>query len=109
MARQLSDGIRRGPPISLTVDGKTVTAYAGETLAAVLLAEQTIVFNRTRSGEARAPFCNMGACFECQVEVAAPGAATFRWLRACVTPALDGMTVRTGGHLQAPASSHHAD
>lgn len=102
MARRISDSIRRGPPISLTVNGVAVTAYAGETLAAVLLANETIVFNRTRSGEARAPFCNMGTCFECQVQVARGGSTTVHWLRACVTPAEDGMAIRTGEHLQAP-------
>ena len=102
MGRQTSDGIRRGPPVSLTVNGVAVTAYAGETLAAVLLANETLVFNRTRSGEARAPFCNMGTCFECQVEAAPSGDSTFRWLRACVTPAEDGMEVRTGTRLDMP-------
>ena len=102
MGRQISDRIRRGPPISLTVNGAAVTAYAGETLAAVLLANATIVFNRTQSGESRAPFCNMGTCFECQVEVSPSGQSTYRWLRACVTLAEDGMTVRTGERLQTP-------
>lgn len=102
MGRQTADGIRRGPPISLTVNGVAVTAYDGETLAAVLLANETLVFNRTRSGEARAPFCNMGTCFECQVQVAPSGDSAFRWLRACVTPAEDGMAIRTGAELQAP-------
>ena len=105
MGRQISDRIRRGPPISLTVDGAAVTAYAGETLAAVLLANATIVFNRTRSGEERAPFCNMGTCFECQVRVVPAGKSAFRWLRACVTLAEDGMTVQTGERLQAPEAS----
>ena len=105
MGRQVSDRIRRGPPISLTLNGATVTAYAGETLATVLLANQTVVFNRTRSGEARAPFCNMGTCFECQVEVAQADESTFRWLRACVTVAEDGMAVRTGERLQTTGAS----
>ena len=86
----------------MTVNGVAVTAYVGETLAAVLLANETTVFNRTQSGEARAPFCNMGTCFECQVGVARGGNTTFRWLRACVTPAEDGMAVRAGAHLQPP-------
>ena len=100
MGRQISDSIRRGPPVSLTVNGVAVTACAGETLAAALLANETIIFNRTQSGQARAPFCNMGTCFECQVQVAWRGSSTFRWLRACVTPVEDGMAVRTGACLQ---------
>ena len=105
MGRQTSDRVERGPPISLTVNGAPVTAYSGETLAAVLLANETIVFNRTRGGEERAPFCNMGTCFECQVEVSQPGKSTFRWLRACVTLAEDGMTVRAGERLSATGAS----
>lgn len=96
MGRQHSDKISRGRPIAITVDGSAVTAHAGETLAAVLLAEDTLAFNRTQHGERRGPYCNMGACFECQVQVSQSGSSTLRWLRACVTPATDGMTVRTG-------------
>ena len=101
MGRQTSDSIRRGPSVSLDVNGVTVTACAGETLAAALLANETLVFNRTLSGEARAPFCNMGTCFECQVQVARSGSPKFRWLRACVTSVEDGMEVRTGTRLDA--------
>ena len=102
MGRQISDSITRGPSVSLTVNDVAVTACAGETLAAALFANETIVFNRTHGGEARAPFCNMGTCFECQVRVARPGSSTYRWLRACVTPVEDGMAVRTGTRLDTP-------
>ncbi len=109
MGRLISDKIRRGRAVSLSVNGSTVTAYEGETLAAVLLAEEVVVFNRTASGEPRAPYCNMGTCFECQVKVAEPGSAAFRWMRACVTPAADGMTIRTGERLSAPERDHHGN
>jgi predicted molibdopterin-dependent oxidoreductase YjgC len=41
------------------------------------------------SGEPRGPFCGMGVCFECEVTV------DERVVRACLTPATDGMVVTT--------------
>lgn len=100
MGRQVSDQIKRGRSITITVNGSKVVAYAGETLATIICAEEISAFNRTQNGMPRAPYCNMGTCFECQVKAVAPGSATYRWVRACMTPALHGMSVRTGERLQ---------
>lgn len=99
MARRMSGEVQRGAPIRLMVNDVQVTAYAGETLATVLLAEGVTAFNETRTGRPRAPFCNMGTCFDCQVRVAAPGTSGYRWLRACMCRAEDGMSVITGASL----------
>jgi len=114
MGRQIADNIHRNRSIAITLNGAVVSAYAGETLATIILAEQITAFNRTQSGKPRAPYCNMGTCFECQVKVIEPGSSTYRWLRACVTPAIDGMTVLTGEQLQLSDedhsdADHHAD
>ena len=85
--------------MTLTVNGTTVTAYAGETIATLLLAEGISTFNLSRTGEPRGPYCNMGTCFECQVRIADPGSSIFRWVRACMCPVETGMTITTGAQL----------
>ena len=87
---RISRGVTRPAPIEVEVDGMRVAAHPGESLATVLLASGRRVFRRTRTGAARGPFCNMGVCFDCVVEVAALGP-----VRACLTPAEAGMVVRT--------------
>ena len=87
---RIETGVERPEPVTIAVDGRDVPAYPGESLAAALLASGRRAFRRTASGEPRGPFCNMGACFECVVEVDG------RRLRACTTAVRDGMHVRTG-------------
>ena len=94
MAQRITDKVQRRDPITVVVNGQPVTAYPGETLASVLLASGITVFYKTRSGQPRGPYCNMGTCFECQVRVESP--PTGGWRRACMTLAEDGMSVVTG-------------
>ena len=60
-----------GPqPVSLTVEGKTITASSEDTVAAALLAAGYEYIRTTPvSGAKRAPFCLMGICFDCLVEI----------------------------------------
>jgi sarcosine oxidase subunit alpha len=109
MARRITEGVERGGEIRLTVNGTAVSAYAGETIATLLLAAGITAFNTTRSGQARAPFCNMGTCFECQVRVADPGSAVYRWRRACMCPVQAGMAIVTGARLSHSAAGHDED
>jgi D-hydroxyproline dehydrogenase subunit gamma len=88
MAR-IERGVTRTEPLTIDVDGMPMTAYAGESVAAVLLADGRRAFRSTAAGP-RGPFCNMGVCFECVVEV--DGVRS----RACMTAVRAGMTVRTG-------------
>jgi D-hydroxyproline dehydrogenase subunit gamma len=75
---------------SLTVDGRAVSVPDGMTLTAALLrAEVRAVGVNVVSGEPRGPFCGMGVCFECEITVDG------RMVRACLTPAADGMVVHT--------------
>jgi NADH dehydrogenase/NADH:ubiquinone oxidoreductase subunit G len=76
--------------IALTVDGTTVTALEGDmVLTALLLAGKNT--RRTEwSGEPRAGFCFMGACSDCVV-----WCADASKIRACSTPAVDGMILFT--------------
>lgn len=96
----MTGNVERGGKISLTVNGAPVGAYAGESIATMLLAEGITTFNVTRSGKPRGPYCNMGTCFECQVKVAGPGSAAYRWVRSCMQPVEAGMAIITGACLQ---------
>lgn len=90
-ACRIENGVERPEPVAITVDEKMVFAYPGESIASALLASGRQAFRVTRSGEPRAPFCNMGACFECVVEVdGVPG------VRACMTCVRAGMRIVTG-------------
>jgi D-hydroxyproline dehydrogenase subunit gamma len=74
-------GVARQKAFKIQVDGRQVTAYPGETIATVLLAEGYKVFRHSAlSGEPRGPFCGMGLCFDCLVTVnGEPN------VRACIT------------------------
>jgi len=86
---ELGPGLQRGPQVTLTLDGSEVTAYEGETVATVLLAEGHIATRTTPAGEPRGVFCGMGVCFDCLVIVdGIPNT------RACMTPVREGMEVR---------------
>ena len=87
---RIDERVARPEQFTIDVDGTAVDAYAGESLAAVLLAGGIRAFRTTTSGP-RGPYCNMGVCFDCVVEV--DGVR----MRACMTTARPGMRVRTGG------------
>jgi len=81
-------GLARGPQLTLTLDGRVVSAYEGETVAAVLLAEGHVATRNTRSGAPRGVYCGIGVCFDCLVVVdGVPNT------RACVTWVREGMQV----------------
>jgi D-hydroxyproline dehydrogenase subunit gamma len=83
-------GLRRGPQISLTIDGRPSTAFLGESVAAALLADGTndLSTRTTLAGDPRGLFCGMGVCFDCLVVVSGvPGT------RACMTWVRAGMVV----------------
>lgn len=76
--------------VTFVVDGRSVRAAAGETVAAAMLAEGERCFARRGGGEQRAPLCNMGTCFECAITVDG-----VPMTRTCLTTVRDGMNVRT--------------
>jgi aerobic-type carbon monoxide dehydrogenase small subunit (CoxS/CutS family) len=85
------DGIRREQAFQVVVDGQMVEAYAGETVAAVLLAAGKRTFSYAPDGSPRGYACGVGRCFCCQVTI--DGEAG---VRACQTPARPEMKIRTG-------------
>lgn len=78
-----------GGEVRFTYEGAPVTAPAGISLAAALLAHAGGATRQTACGAPRTAYCMMGVCFDCLVEVnGAPNT------QACMTMVRDGMTVR---------------
>jgi D-hydroxyproline dehydrogenase subunit gamma len=92
----LGDALARGPAVTISIDGAPVLAYAGETVATVLIAEGHRATRTTVGGEPRGVFCGMGVCFDCLVVVdGVPNT------RACMTFVAEGMDVRRQEGLSA--------
>lgn len=78
--------------LTIQIDGIPVTAYAGQTVAAVLLAAGRRILRYTdKMHSPRGIYCGMGICFDCLVKV--DGVAD---IRACMTPVREGMVIETG-------------
>ena len=78
------------PRVVVTLDGAEVSVPEGVSVAAALLSLNDMPTRNTAvSGAPRAPFCMMGVCFECLVEI--DGEAN---QRACQRPVEDGMVLR---------------
>ena len=78
-----------GREIEITFNGTKIVAHEGENLAAVLLAAGIGTTRKTpATGAPRAPFCLMGTCFDCLVEVEGEN------VQACMTTVREGMAVR---------------
>ncbi|TFF23190.1 (2Fe-2S)-binding protein [Jiella endophytica] len=59
-----------GETVRFTFEGREIAARAGETIAAALIAAgETTTRESVVSGAPRGPFCMMGVCFECLVEI----------------------------------------
>ena len=89
MRLNLGPGLARGPAVTVSLDGRAVTAHTGETVATVLIAEGHAATRTTVTGEPRGVFCGMGVCFECLAVVdGVPNT------RTCMSWVRDGMDVR---------------
>jgi len=75
--------------LTLTFEGRRISAREGDSVAAALLANGINVTRQTPvTGAPRGPYCMMGACFECLAIV--DGRAS---VQTCLTPVRDGMRV----------------
>ena len=76
--------------VTLTLDGTPVEAFEGDSVAAALLSANPVFTRRSPvSGAPRGPYCMMGICFECLVEIdGVPNR------QACMVPVRDGMAVK---------------
>jgi sarcosine oxidase subunit alpha len=77
--------------VRLTINGQMLRMPAGSTVAAAVLLTETTV-RRSVTGEARAPLCGMGICYECRVTINGQAHA-----RSCQIVCAEGMEVRTDG------------
>ena len=76
--------------VRFSFEGREIEARADDSLAAALLAAGLFDLRDTPvSGTSRGPYCMMGICFDCLVEV--DGLAN---RQACMTPVVSGMKVR---------------
>jgi predicted molibdopterin-dependent oxidoreductase YjgC len=76
--------------VTITIEDQQLEVSTGDTVAAAMLTAG-IEYARTTpiSGAHRAPYCLMGACFECLVEIdSVPNQ------QACQTQVREGMTVK---------------
>lgn len=62
--------LETAPRVAVSIDGAPLELPEGANLAAALLAAGVTVFRHTPvSGAPRGPFCMMGACFDCLVDI----------------------------------------
>lgn len=83
--------VERGASFRIEVDGVSIPAYEGETVASAILAHGSRVLRRTRLKDSpRGLFCGIGVCYDCLVVI--DGTPN---LRACMAPATPGLRVHT--------------
>jgi len=86
-----------GPRVPVRFDGEPLDLPEGGNLAAALLAAGVQSFRRTPvSGAPRGPFCMMGACFDCLVEI--DGVQR----QACMVEVSRGLEIARAGTGDAP-------
>lgn len=91
--------------VTASFNGSTISAPAGASVAAALLASGRTSWRTTRSGRPRGLFCGIGVCFDCLVDIDGESGQ-----RACMIPLTEGMDIRSTGsrapETQRPAGEH---
>ena len=91
MFKRLDEAQRQaqGAPVRVTVNGAELQCRQGDSVAAALFAGGVQACRDTAVNEVpRGPYCMMGVCFECLVEVDGCGS-----VQGCLTPVRDGMRI----------------
>lgn len=90
MFRPMRD-LAQAAKLNFTFDGRPLTARAGDTVAAALLANGVVACRETPvSDTPRAPYCLMGICFDCLVVIDGVGNR-----QGCLVPLSEGMAIET--------------
>ncbi len=76
--------------VTIVVDGRSLAVATGISVAAALMDNGVRAFRRSVTGEARAPLCGMGVCYECRVTISG-----IAHRRACLVPVSDGLEITT--------------
>jgi sarcosine oxidase subunit alpha len=89
--RKTFQGVERGRPFDIEVDGEKIIAYEGETIGAALLAAGRRTLRYTnKHAQPRGIYCGIGLCQECRMKInGVPN------VQACQTPATPGCKVET--------------
>ncbi|HET8746605.1 MAG TPA: (2Fe-2S)-binding protein [Ramlibacter sp.] len=76
--------------VTVQFEGERISVPAGVSIAAALLLKEAQPFRTTPVSQSpRAPYCMMGVCFECLVEVDGKPSR-----QACLTTVREGMVIR---------------
>lgn len=77
--------------VNITFDGDELEVPAGISVAAAVLghAHPEATYKHVLDGSARAPYCLMGVCFECLMEINGE-----RDIQSCLVTVEEGMTIR---------------
>ena len=79
-----------GEKFEIEVNGKTILAYSGQTIAEALLANGVRTLRMTQKQASRGVYCGMGICYECRMIVnGIPN------VRTCMTLATPGCRITT--------------
>jgi predicted molibdopterin-dependent oxidoreductase YjgC len=77
--------------VKIQVDGRWISAEKGQMLTTALISAGIWRYGEPRSGHGpRGPFCGMGVCFECEVNVDKE-----KHIQACQCMVRNGMVVNT--------------
>ncbi len=93
--------VEERPVVKIYFEGQLIEAREGDSVAAALLADGVKTLRDTPvSASPRGPFCMMGVCFDCLVEIdGTPNR------QACMIPVRDGMVVERQAGPAAVAST----
>jgi predicted molibdopterin-dependent oxidoreductase YjgC len=84
------ESVTRGKSVTIFIDDQEVSAFEGESVAAVMMVDGHVAMRTTIEGEQRGVFCGMGVCFDCLVVV-----DDIPNTRACMTWVREGMRVKS--------------
>ena len=83
-------GASQSKNVSIEFEGASLEVPAGISVAAALLSAGVVKFRTSIVGEApRAPFCMMGVCFECLLEIDGVPSR-----QSCMIGVRDGMIIK---------------
>ena len=87
------------------VDGQAISMQPHDTAAAAVLASE-LRYGRTTpaTGSARAPYCMMGICFECLLEIDG-----LQNVQGCMTQVKDGMQIQRQLQARQLAAASHSN
>jgi D-hydroxyproline dehydrogenase subunit gamma len=85
----------RPPTLTVLVNGVETPAWEGETVASVMLRVPSSWRVTPVTGTPRAPYCQMGVCFDCLTVVDGVGST-----QGCLVPVRQGMRIERQADLR---------